>query len=51
MGKFDDMPYIFWIAKMAHDKTTLTYDDYKIYMGIWNDMPESMKKTVKVTLK
>ena len=51
MGSFDELPYVFQLAKVAHEKTTLTYDEYNMYLKIWNDMSDDMKKAVKSLTK
>lgn len=51
MGSFDELPYVFRLANVMHNKTTLTYDEYNMYLKIWNEMTEDMKKTVKSLTK
>lgn len=51
MGSFDELPCVFHLANVLHNKTRLTYDEYNEYLKIWNEMTEDMKKTVKLLTK
>lgn len=50
MGQFDDLPYVFRLARLHTGKSTLTYDEYVVYLGIWRDMSEYTQGVVKSIL-
>lgn len=45
MGDFDDLPGVFYLAKVHRncDTVLLTFDEYKVYLDIWNQLSESQQ--------
>lgn len=42
MGDFDNLPGVFYLAKVdrGQDRVMITYEEYKVYLAIWNALTE-----------
>ena len=44
---YEEMPYVFALARINEQKTCLTYEEYLRYLKVWKEMPQEMKERVK----
>ena len=41
---YEELPYVFTMARMKYNKTCLTYDEYMRFLEDWRGMSEDEKK-------
>jgi hypothetical protein len=43
MGQFDNLPGVFYLAKLhrCQENVMLTYDEYTQYLALWNELNEN----------